>query len=246
MVKPTVPISFDSFNFSVEEIEGYLGGIPDEPVFQKPFVPKTYTMKSGEQLVIRPAEKSEAAAILKSLKPLIDSKYDKDFYHLVGVRTYAEILAWQQNRLKDTYVIVATKKDGELVGVVDHRFWDKNVAISLHTLVLKRAERVGVLLYVSKMEHAFDVVGASEWWATFESPFGFRLGISFNHVTKPCPEMQHELGGARIFYINRQQWEQYVKPFAQGKGWLGSRPVPKSVLAATKPLKPTSSIEIEF
>jgi len=122
MVKPTVPISFDSFNFSVEEIEGYLGGIPDDPTFQKPFVPKTYAMKSGEQLVIRPAEKSEAPAILKSLKPLIDNKYDKDFYHLVGVRTYAEILAWQQNRLKDTYVIVATKKDGELVGVVDHRF----------------------------------------------------------------------------------------------------------------------------
>jgi hypothetical protein len=246
MVKPVVPISFDSFNFSVEEIEGYLGGIPDDPAFQKPFVPKTYSMKSGEQLIIRLAEKSEAPAILESLKPLIDGKYDKDFYHLVGARTYAEILAWHQSRLKDTYVIVATKKDGELVGVVDHRFWDRNIAISLHTLVLKRAERVGVLLYVSKMEHAFDVVGVNEWWATFESPFGFRLGFRFNHVTKPWPEMQHELGGARIFYINRQQWEQYVKPFAKDKNWLGSRPVDESVLARTKPLKATTSIEIEF
>ncbi len=246
MVKPAVPISFESFNFSVEEIEGFLGGIPDDPAFQKPFAPKTYTLKSGEQIVIRAADKKEAPVILKSLKPLIDEKYDKDFYHLVGVRTYGEILAWQQNRLKDTYVIVATRKDGELVGVVDHRFWDPAVAISLHTLVLKRAERVGVLLYVSKMEHAFDVVGAKEWWATFESPFGFRLGFRFNHVTKPWPEMQHELGGARIFYINRQQWEQYVKPFAKEKGWLGSRPVEKKLLEGTKPLKPTSAIEIEF
>jgi hypothetical protein len=246
MVKPAVPISFDSFNFSVEEIEGYLGGIPDEPAFQKPFPPKAYALKSGEQIVIRAAGKKEAPAILKSLKPLIDPKYDKDFYHLVGARTYSEILAWQQNRLKDVYVIVATRKDGELLGVVDHRFWDSNVAVSLHTLVLKRTERVGVLLYVSKMEHAFDLVGVKEWWATFESPFGFRLGFRFNHVTKPWPEMQHELGGARIFYINRQQWEQYVKPFAKEKGWLGTRPVGKRLLAETKPLKPTSGIEIEF
>lgn len=246
MVKPKVPISFDSFNFSVEEIEGYLGGVPDNPAFQKPFPPKTYALKSGEQLVIRAAEKSEAPAILQSLKPLIDPKYDKDFYHLVGVRTYSEILAWHQNRLKDAYVIVATKEDGELVGVVDHRFWDSDVAISLHTLVLKRAERVGVLLYLSKIEHAFDVVGAKEWWATFESPFGFRLGFRFNHVTKAWPEMQHELGGARIFYIDRDQWEGYVKPFAKEKNWLGTRPVKESVVEATRPLKPTSAIEVEF
>jgi hypothetical protein len=246
MVKPLVPISFDSFNFSLEEIEGYLGGIPDDPAFQKPIVPRSYTLKNGETLIIRTAEKSEAPAILKSLKPLIDSKYDKDFYHLVGTRTYAEILAWQQNRLKDTYVIVATKKDGELAGLVDHRYWDKNVAISLHTLVLKRAERLGVVLYLSKIEHAFDIVGVNEWWATFESPFGFRLGFRFNHVTKPWPEMQHELGGARIFYINKQQWEQYVKPFAKEHDWLGKRPVDKKVVDATRPLKPTSKLEIEF
>jgi hypothetical protein len=246
MVKPAVPISFDSFNFSVEEIEGYLGGIPDEPAYQKPLAPKQYALKSGEPIVIRPAEKSEAPAILKSLKPLIDQKYDKDFNHLVGTRTYAEILAWSQNRLKDAYVKVATRKDGELAGVVDHRFWDANVAVSLHTLVLKRAERLGVVLYLSKIEHAFDVVGVNEWWATFESPFGFRLGFRFNHMTKPWPEMQHELGGARIFYINRPQWEKYVKPFAEEKRWLGDRPVSKKLLDGTRPLKPTPEIEIEF
>jgi hypothetical protein len=246
MVKPAVPISFDSFNFSLEEIEGFLGGIPDNPAFQKPFVPKSYTMKNGETLIIRPADRSEAPAILKSLKPLIDTKYDKDFYHLVGTRTYAEVLAWLQHRIKDTYVIVATRKDGELMGVADHRYWDKDVGISLHTLTLKRAERLGVLLYLSKIEHAFDNVGVNEWWATFESPFGFRLGFRFQHVTKPWPEMQHELGGSRIWYINRQQWEEYVRPFAKEKKWMGTRPVDKKTLDATRPLKPTSGIEIEF
>jgi hypothetical protein len=58
--------------------------------------------------------------------------------------------------------------------------------------------------------------------------------------------MQHELGGARIFYINRQQWEEYVKPFAREKNWLGTRPVAAGLLKSTKPLKPTSAIEIEF
>jgi len=246
LVKPPVPISFDSFSFSTEEIEGYLGGIPDNPAFQRPLAPKLYALKNGEPIVIRPAAKSEAPTILESLKNLIDAKYNKDFYHLVGVRTYSEILAWQQNRLKDAYVMVAVKKGGELVGVVDHRFWDRDVAVSLHTLVLRRAERVGVVLYLSKIEHAFDVVGVNEWWATFESPFGFRLGFRFNHVTKPWPEMQHELGGARIFYINRQQWEEYVKPFAKEKNWMGARPVAKGLLNSTKPLKPTSKIEIEL
>lgn len=246
MVKPSVPISFDNFTFSVEEIEGYLGGIPDDPAFQKALAPKMYTLKNGEPIVIRPADRSEAPTILESLKPLVDAKYDRDFYHLVGTRTYAEILGWLQHRYKDTYVIVATKKDGELVGLANHRYWDKNVGVSLHTLVLKRAERLGVLLYLSKIEHAFDVVGVNEWWATFESPFGFRLGFRFNHVTKPWPEMQHELGGSRIFYINRQQWEEYVKPFAKEKGWMGKRPVDQKTLHATKPLKPTSEIDIEF
>jgi hypothetical protein len=37
-----------------------------------------------------------------------------------------------------------------------------------------------------------------------------------------------------------------VKPFAKEKNWLGTRPVAKSILNATKPLKPTSKLEIEL
>lgn len=246
MAKPPVPISFEKFSFSVEEIEEFLRGAPPDERFQKPFPPKIYRLKSGELVIIRPATKDEAPAMLQTLKQLIDPKYDKDFYHLVAARTYSEILAWAQARQKDGYVIVATNQDGELMGLVNHRFWNDCIAVSLHTVVFKRAERLGVVLYLSKIEHAFDVVGVDEWWATFESPFGFRLGFRFQHVTKPWPEMQHELGGARIYYITKEQWERAVKPFAQENGWMGERPVPSDLLEKTKPLKPTSKIEIEF
>ena len=246
MVKPPVPISVDRFSFSVEEIEGHLRGAPPDERFQKPLEPKIYRLSTGEPIIIRPASRDEAPAILETLRKLIDPKYDKDFYHLVAARTYSEILAWYQSRQKDGYVIVGVREDGELMGVVNHRFWDENVAVSLHTIVFRRAERLGVVLYLSKIEHAFDVVGVNEWWATFESPFGFRLGFRFQHVTKPWPQMQHELGGARIYYITREQWEKSVKPYAEEKGWMGERPVPQELLEKTKPLKPASKIEVEL
>ena len=32
--------------------------------------------------------------------------------------------------------------------------------------------------------------------------------------TKPWPEIQHELGGARVYYLNQSQWKSGVKDFA--------------------------------
>ncbi|MEM1953360.1 MAG: hypothetical protein QXU87_10035 [Candidatus Caldarchaeum sp.] len=245
MVKPVVPISFEKFEYSVEEIEEYLRA-PEEEKFQTPYTPKMYRLKSGEPIIIRPAEKSETPAMLQTLKQLFDSKYDKDFYHLVAVRTYSEILAWAQNRVKDEYVIVATNAEGELMGIVNHRFVDESVAMSLHTIVFKRAERLGIMLYASKIEHAFDFVGAKEWWATFESPFGYRMGFRLQHYMKPWPEVQHELGGGRVFYLTRDRWQKVVKPDLAQKGLMGSRPVPSELLDKSKPLKPTAKIEIEL
>ncbi|MEM4289791.1 MAG: N-acetyltransferase [Nitrososphaerota archaeon] len=246
MVKPVVPITFEEFKFGVEEIEEFLRGAPPDERFQKPFPPKIYRLKSGEPIIIRPADKSEAPAILQTLKRLIDPAYDKDFYHLVAVRTYSEILAWVQNRIKDAYVIVAANVNGELLGLVNHRFYDENLCISLHTIVLKRAERLGIMLYASKIEHAFDYVGAKEWWATFESPFGYRMGFRLQHAMKPWPELQHELGGGRIFYLTRDRWDKVVKPELTHRGLMGERPVPEDLLKKSVPLKPTATIEIEL
>jgi len=246
MVKPVVPISFEEFKFSVEEIEEFLRGAPPDERFQKPYPPKIYRLKTGEPIIIRPADVSEAPVILQTLKQLIDPAYDKDFYHLVAARTYTEILAWAQNRIKDAYVIVAASKEGELMGLVNHRFWDENICISLHTIVFKRAERLGIVLYAAKVEHALDTVGVKEWWATFESPFGYRMGFRLQHAMKPWPEMQHELGGGRIFYLTKDRWDKVVKKNLEERGLMGERPVSEDLLKSTKPLKPPTKIEIEF
>ncbi|MCS6783762.1 MAG: N-acetyltransferase [Candidatus Caldarchaeum sp.] len=246
MVKPSVPISFEEFKFSVEEIEEFLRGAPPDEKLLKPYTPKLYRLKTGEPVVIRAVDKSEAPAMLQSLKQLIDHNYDKDFYHLVAVRLYSEILAWIQNRIKDHYALVATNADGELMGIVNHRFASPELCISLHTIALKRAERLGIMLYAAKIEHAFDFVGAKEWWATFESPFGYRMGFRLQHGMKPWPEFQHELGGGRVFYITKERWDRVVKPDLIQRGLMGERPVPEDLLKKSMPLKPTQKIEIEI
>lgn len=245
MAKPRVPISINELKFSIEDIEDFLAA-PQDPRFQVPYEPKKWTAKDGSVVYVRPADKSEAPAILQTLKRLIDSAYDKDFYHLVGVRTYSEILAWYQNRIKDSYVIVVTSPTGELEALVNHRFWDENVAISLHTITFKRKSELGIMAYASKIEHAFDFVGVKEWWATFESPFGFRMGFRFVHQTKPWPAYQHELGGGRVYYLDKPTWDAVVKPKLKERGLMGERPVSKEELQKTYPLKPTEKFEIEL
>ncbi|MEM0262574.1 MAG: hypothetical protein QXN17_07990, partial [Nitrososphaerota archaeon] len=66
MVKPAVPISFEEFKFSVDEIEEFLRGGPPDERFQKPFPPKIYRLKSGEPIIVRPATKDEAPAMLQT------------------------------------------------------------------------------------------------------------------------------------------------------------------------------------
>lgn len=245
MGKPQVPISVTDLKFSIEDIEDFLSG-PPNPKFQTPYVPKLWKTKEGDEVIIREAKKEEAEAMLQTLKQLIDHKYDRDFYHLVGVRTYSEILAWAQNRIKDSYVIVVTSPDGELQSIVNHRFWDDNVAISLHTITFKRKSNLGIMAYASKIEHAFDFVGVNEWWATFESPFGFRMGFRYVHTTKPYPQIQHELGGSRVYYIDRETWNNVVKPKLKERNLFGERPVSEEVLKKTYPLKPTEKLEVEI
>lgn len=131
-------------------------------------------------------------------------KFDKDFYHLVAARTYNEILAWKQRRIKDHVALVAV--DGnELVAIVNYRLWDERRAISLHTITFRRKERLGIVSYTAKVEHAFDILGVEEWWATFESPFGFRMGFRLVHSTKPYPEVQHELGRGKSILHNKER-----------------------------------------
>jgi hypothetical protein len=97
--------------------------------------------------------------------------------------------------------------DGEWLGFANGRVWDKDVAISLHTMAFSRKARVGWPMFYAKTYYAMELVGVKEWWATFESYSGWRMaGLEMALPTKPYPQCQHELGGSKIFYLTQDQW----------------------------------------
>ncbi len=244
MVKPPIPISVDSIPFKVEILEAYLHSSEDL-VKDKVFEPKLYEAKGGEKIIFRQAKKEEAPIILETLKQLIDHKYDKDLYHIVAARTYAEVLAWVQSRYKDEYVIIGVHGN-ELIGVWNARMWNEDIAISLHSITFKRLGGIGLAGYIAKAEHAFDNIGAKEWWATFESPFGFRLGMYLRHFMKPYPDVQHELGGSPVFYMTKYDWDNFHKKRPELQKYFGIRPAPEDLVEKSYDLKPPSRFEIDI
>lgn len=241
-MKPPIPISVDAIPFKVEILEAYLHSSEDL-VKDKVFEPKLYEAKGGEKIIFRQAKKEEAKVILETLKQLIDHKYDQDLYHIVAARTYAEVLAWVQSRYKDEYVIIGVHGN-ELIGVWNARMWNENIAISLHSITFKRLGGIGLAGYIAKVEHAFDNIGAKEWWATFESPFGFRLGMYLRHFMKPYPDVQHELGGSPVFYMTKYDWDNFHKKRPELQRYFGIRPAPEDLVEKSYDLKPPSKFEI--
>jgi hypothetical protein len=226
-------VSREELKIDVRDIEPLLSG----PVSQlKPFEPGMVKLSNGKTLVFRALKMEEVPGILAFLKKVMD--VDHDFYDIVGARVYAEVLAWQRNRLKDVYTIVGVI-DGQLAGFANARKRDDEVHISLHSMSYMRGGRVGAAMYYAKAQYAFDVLGAEEWWSTFESYNGWmRWGLGMAQPAYPWPEYQHELGGATVYYINKEYWESTVKNYV--KEMVGNdivRPVPADILASTEPLQ---------
>ncbi|MDZ7672248.1 MAG: hypothetical protein U5K53_05355 [Halanaerobiales bacterium] len=91
---------------------------------------------------------------------------------------------------------------------------DKDVNISSHTMAFKRGLRIGATLYYRKLVYAFEEQKNNEVWSTFESYNGLkRWGIGMAQPSYPYPEYQHELGGARVFYVDQQYWNAAVKDY---------------------------------
>ncbi len=196
----------------------------DAPYLEQTAYPsKVVGMKDGSKIVVRQSTREEAPEVLKAIRLYID--VNKDFYDIVAWRTYAEVLAWKMYRIKDHYLLLAIQ-DGNLVGLSNARMWDRNLAISLHTMSFKRGIDVGPAMYFAKIEYALDYLGAKEWWATFESYIGLRImGTEWAPKQKPFPDMQHELGGSRIFYTTKEDWENFTKKkYAR---YIGDRPCTK-------------------
>jgi hypothetical protein len=208
-VTPPVPVSVDKISIDVSEIEGLLQPPPmDLPKWQD----SSFLLKDGRTMLIREMTDDDIPQLLEFMKLVMEE--EKDFYDIVGARVYSEILAVKRKRLKDAFTLLGLI-DGEFVGFANGRFWDKDIAISLHTMAFSRRGRVGWAMYYAKTYYAMEVVKAQQWWSTFESYNGWRMaGLAMAQPTLPWPKYQHELGGAKIYLVDQDSWN------ASLKNWL--------------------------
>jgi hypothetical protein len=207
-LEPPEKVSEEKITIDVSEIEPLL----QAPPMQVPAWPGAVVkLKDGRTLYIREARLDEAPAMLGYMKKVMEVEHD--FYDIVGARVYAEILGWYRKRLKDPYTLVGLI-DGLWVGFANGRLMNENINISLHTMALARGGRIGAVMYYAKAYYAFEMLGNKEWWATYESYNGWhRWGLGMAQPSYPWPDVQHELGGARVYYITKKYWDTTVKDY---------------------------------
>ena len=69
-------------------------------------------------------------------------------------------------------------------------------------------------MYYAKSYYTFEILGQKEFWATYESYNGWhRWGLGTAQPSYPWPEVQHELGGAKVYYIRKNYWDSTVKGY---------------------------------
>lgn len=197
------------YTFGSEWLEAFLQS-PDTAPVMDPMWSQVKT-KDGKSfdVVIRPIKAEEIDPLLQYLKCTLDAEYD--MYDMVGVRVLAELLAIKRRRMKDEYFFVGVC-DGKLVGIANGRLMNEKINISLHTLTFERQVNAGAVLFYAKCWYAFEVCKQQEFWATFESINGWVLaGMRMALPSYPWPDMQHELGGAKIFYLTKKFWDDEIK-----------------------------------
>ncbi len=237
---PPENVSQNQVIFDVSEIEPILCG---PSMGMAPWEPVTIQLKTGEVMVVREAKREEAPMLLSYLDKV--KEVDHDFYDIVGARVYAEVLGWYRNRLKDPYTLLGLI-DGKLVGFANGRLMNEEVNISLHSMAFKRGGRIGAAMYYAKCYYAFEVLGNEEFWATYESYNGWkRWAIGMAQPSYPWPEYQHELGGARVYYISRNYWNSTVKAYLEDYiGGTLTKPVPADLLAGSESLILPDKVEV--
>jgi len=178
---------------------------PEIPL--KPYPAKVITLASGEKMVVREAKREEVGALLGTIYPLIG--VPTDFYDIVAVRMYAEILGWYRYRVANEFVLVGVI-DGVIAGIVTSRHVTPKLGMSLHTLTIKRGLRVGAQLFAAKMEHHLDILGEDEVYIVAESPNGFKrwmIEYALEDRSSQFPEVRHELGGVPTYVLTRALWD---------------------------------------
>jgi hypothetical protein len=238
---PPEKVSQEVVSFNVNELEPLLS--PPAMVIP-PFEPAMVKVKGGQTMLIRPLKKAEAPLLLGYMKKLVD--VDHDFYDIVGARVYAEILGWVRNRLKDPYQMIGLI-DGHVVAFCNGRLMNEDVNISLHTMAFRRGLRAGAIMYYAKCEYCFETLKQREFWATYESYNGLkRWGIGMAQPSYPWPDVQHELGGAKVFYVTKKYWDTTVKQYLEEMIQTTlERPVPPTLLKQNEKLVMPEKLEEE-
>jgi hypothetical protein len=185
-----------------------------------PYPAKVVTLATGAKLVIRQASRDDVPILLEAVLPTL--QVARDYYDIVGVRLYGELLGWYRYRTRDEFCLVG-QIDGLLVGIVNSRMYSPELGISLHTLAIERGLRIGAHLFASKMEHHIEYLEQDEVLITAESPIGFRRWMIEYNLQKR--DGQHELGGATPYALTRENY------FAvKDRLVAGERPVPPELM----------------
>ncbi|RME76656.1 MAG: N-acetyltransferase [Chloroflexi bacterium] len=232
-LEPPEKVTREQITLDVREIEPLL----QAPAMDlKPWPTATIQLKDGRTMLIREAKLEEAPMMMEYIKKVMEA--DHDFYDVVGARVYAELIGWYRKRLKDPYVLVGLI-DGVWAGFANGRLLNEDINISLHTMALMRGLRVGAIMYYAKAYYGFEILGNKEWWATYESYNGWwRWGVGMAQPSYPWPDYQHELGGARVYYITKKYWDHVVKDYVrQMVGAELNFDVPDEVLKANEVMR---------
>ena len=90
---PPEEVAFPEHKVKVEDMEPILRcGMPEMKIMkERPWKPKVVTLRGGQQMLVRSLRDDEYNEILEAIKPYMF--VPRDFYDIVGVRTYGEILA---------------------------------------------------------------------------------------------------------------------------------------------------------
>ena len=199
------------------ELESYLR---PPALTMAPYPAKAITLATGAKLVVRQVDRDVVPILLEAIKPTL--QVERDFYDIVGVRLYAELLGWYRHRVRDEFCLIG-QIDGLLVGIVNSRMYSPQLGISFHTLAIERGLRIGAHLFAAKMEHHIEYLNQEEVLITAESPIGFRRWMIEYSLLKR--EGQHELGGATPYGLTRELY------FANKDRLVaGERPVPPDVM----------------
>ncbi|MEE8441448.1 MAG: N-acetyltransferase [Spirochaetia bacterium] len=197
------------YTFSVEKLEGMFTVPSVLPEFKPMSTELSLRDGSKRTILIRSIREEEVDPLAAYVKQYTEVEYD--FYDIVGARVFAELLAIKRNRMKDQYFFIGLD-DGVPIGIANGRLRDKEINISLHTMAFKRQVNAGAILFYSKCWYAFEVCGAHEFWATFESYNGWVLaGLNMGLPTYPWPQVQHELGGAKVYVLYRDYWDLSIR-----------------------------------